>query len=220
MSVAPFKPAAGGPTTTPTFVATGTGVNATSDPAPAYPSNAAGDLFIARVYANGGTVTGAAGWTLQGSVSDGVVTIYAFTRNTRATGSDSGSVTFTASGGTFHAAIDGMRNVATSSFVEDVSTATSATNTINMPSVTAGGNHRFAYAAIGANNGLDGMGSATGESGGDWVELSAEQTSALGPGCQAQGAALSSGGTISGGSASLGAGSSRGVCVAFALVGT
>lgn len=220
LGVAPYKPASGGgPTTTPSFIATGAGVNAASDPNPSYPANASGDLFIARVYANGGTVSGAAGWTQRGTVSDGVVSIYVYTRDARATGSDSGAVTFTASGGTFHAAIDCIRNVATSSFVESVVTATSASNSINMPTVTAGGNARFAYAAIGANNGLDGMASATGETGGDWVELSAEQTSGLGPGCQAQGAPLSSGGSISGGSASIGASSTRGVCVAFALVG-
>lgn len=210
----------GGPTTTPSYIGSGTGVNSVSDPTPSYPANAAGDYFVCRVYCNTGSCSGASGWTQVGTATDGVVTIYVFERTARATGSDSGTVTFTGTGGPIQAQIDCIRNVATSGHVEDVSTATSGSNSINMPSVTAGGNHRYAYAAIGANNGLDGMASATGESGGDWTELVAEQTAGGGAGLQAQGAALSSGGTISGGSASIGASSTRGVCVAFALVGT
>lgn len=86
-----------------------------------------------------------------------------------------------------------------------------------MPTVTPGDVNRYAFAAIGSNNGNAGMASATGESGGDWQELAAEQSSGLGDGVQGQGATLAGGGAISGGSMALN--SAIGVCVAFALVG-
>ncbi len=207
-----------GPTNTPAYVDAGAGVNDIVDPDPDYPAtNNAGDLFVMVVYCNTGSASTPSGWTQQGTATDGVVTIYVFTRDTRSAGSESGTVAVTGTGNPIQARIFAYADVATSAFVEDVDTATSATSTLNMPACTAGGNARRALCAIGCNSDA-GMGSATGESGGDWTEVVAELTSGLGAGQQLQHAALSSGGTISGGSMTHNG--TRAVAVSFALVGT
>jgi hypothetical protein len=210
----------GGPAAPPTYVDTGAGANGSGSVAPSYGTNAAGDLFIARVYRNGGSITTPAGWTLQGTCTGTGLEIKVFTRDARSTGSESGTVTFTATGSSPACAqIDTMRNVATSSFIESVVTASAGggSSSLNMPTVTPGGVNRYAYAAIGSNGGNSGMASATGESGGDWQELAAEQSSGLGDGVQGQGSTQAGGVAISGGSMVLN--SAQGVCVAFALVG-
>lgn len=215
---ASFKPSGGGggPSTTPSWIAAGAGENTASNPTPAYGTNESGDLFVLHVYCNTGSASTPSGWTLVQSATDGTVTNYVFTRDTRSTGSESGTVAVTGTGFPIQARIHTFRNVATSSFTESVTTATSATSTLNMPTVTASGNARLAVACIGCNSDA-GMGDATGESGGDWAEVTAEFTSGLGAGAQTQTASLSGGGSVSGGSMTHGG--TRAVCVAFALVG-
>jgi len=209
---------ASGPTVTPSWIDAGAGANALSNPTPDYPAtNAAGDLFVLHVYCNTGSASTPSGWTLQNSSTDGVVITYVFTRDTRSAGSESGTLAVTGTGSAIQARIHAYRNVATSAFVTGGATATSGSSTLSMPTVVAGGNARLAVSFIGCNSD-SGMGSSTGESGGDWVESVAELTSGLGCGMQNQHAALATGGTLSGGSMSHGG--SRAVCVAFALVGT
>jgi hypothetical protein len=214
-------PDGGGPADPPAYIGTGTGANGTGTVAPAYGPCAAGDLFIARVYRNGGSITTPSGWTLQGSVTGSGIELKVFTRDIRASGTEEGAtVTFTTTGAAPACAqIDTFRTVATSSFIESIVTASAGggSSSLNMPTVTPGGVNRYAYAAVGSNNGNAGMASATGESGGDWVELAAEQTSGLGDGVQGQGSTQAGGGAISGGTTALN--SAQGLCVAFALVG-
>lgn len=172
-----------------------------------------------RIYRNAGIAPTLAGWTQQGIVTGTGINLYVFSRDTRATGSDSGTVTVTMTGTPAIAQIDCFRNVATSSFIESVVTATAGagSTSLSMPTVTPGGTFRYAYAAVASTNGNAGMASATGESGGDWVELAPEQTSGLGDGIQAQGSSQAGGGAISGGTMVLN--TAQGICVAFALVG-
>ena len=215
---AAFNPSTsgGGPTTTPSWIAAGTGSNANSNPTPAYGTNASGDLFLMLVYCNAGSSSAPTGWTQQHTATDGVVTINVYTRNTRSTGSESGTVSVTASGGSpIQAVIHTFRNVATSSFVEGTSTATGG-SPLSMPSVVCGGNARLAVAAMGCNSNA-GISDSTGESGGDWAKATAEFTSGVGAACCIQIASMSSGGTISGGSSTTSG--SRTVCAAFALIG-
>lgn len=206
----------GGPTVTPSVRAADAGTNASSNPTPAYPTNVAGDLFLMHVYCNTGAASVPSGWTQIGTAADGVVTTYVFRRDARSTGSESGTVAVTGTGSPIQARIYSIQDVATSSFVESVQTATSGTSTLNMPTVTAGGNARRAFCCIGCNSNA-GMASATGESGGDWIEIAAELTSGLGAASHGQSAALSSGGAVSGGSMTHNG--TRAVAVAFALVG-
>jgi hypothetical protein len=168
----------------------------------------------------GGTVTTPSGWTLQaGPATQGTINAYWYTRDTRSTGSESGTVTVTNSASFSQAIIVAISGVATSSFSEGPGTNNGTTTTVGMPTVAATGNHRLALAAVFADAGLNGMSSATGESGGDWTEAAAEQSSGLGWAFQVQSADLASGGTISGGSQTV-TGTTKWCAAGFALVGT
>lgn len=216
-----FKPSAGGgPSTTPSYAAAGTGDNAAGSPTPSYPANTSGQLFVlhALMFSSSDTLS-VSGWTVVpgAPITNGTLREYVLTRDTRATGSDSGTVTVTNSGSSLcFARIYAFSNVATSSFIESFASTTAASGTIGMPSVTAGGSARLAVCFIGTNNDA-GMASATGESGGDWTEAVAEHTSGVGAGIQIQTASLSGGGTISGGSAVVSG--NLPIAIGFALVG-
>lgn len=212
----------GGPTDTPFFATAGTGSNALGDPTPDYPANTAGDLFVLQAYVQSGdTISTPSGWTAVPSTpvtNGGSNAQYLFTRDARATGSDSGTVTVVTSGSNFcQARIYAFTDVEVSAFIEDVTSTTATDGTCPGPSVTAGGNARLGALFVTSNNGNAGMAACTGESGGDWTEAVAEHTSGIGPGIQMQTADLSSGGTISGGSASVNGTNSIGI--GFALVG-
>lgn len=206
---------ASGPTVTPSWIAVGTGSNAFSNPTPAYGTNASGDAFLMIVYCNGGSASAPSGWTQQASGTDGVITIYMFTRDTRSTGSESGTVTVTGTGSPIMATIHTFRNVATGTFVEGASSS-SGGSPLNMPSVVTAGPSRLACAAIGCNSNA-GISDATGESGGNWAKPTAEFTSGLGAAQALQTASMSSGGTISGGTTTTSG--SRSVAAALALIG-
>ncbi len=215
----------GGPTTTPSWIAKGTeSVDAgTADTTPAYGTNASADLFMLCVYVrNVSTPPTVSGWTLQdGPDTLGNSSHYWFTRDTRSSGSESGTITVNARGTCVMTCIHTFRNVATSSFFEDLTAGGSATDdtTVEAPQVDATGNCRLAVACGGLDNNNVSMASFTGESGGDWVQ---RQTLATAVGSNAtmwlQTAALDTGGTISGGSHTLADGR-HWVQHGFALIG-
>src|SRR6188768_2489238 len=104
MCVGAFKPSAGGgPSTTPSFIAAGTGDNAAGDPAPTYGTNASGDTFVLHVLvASGSDTISVSGWTVvPGCPITNTWREYVFTRDTRSSGSESGSVTVDNSGSSF-----------------------------------------------------------------------------------------------------------------------
>ncbi len=209
---------ASGPAAPPTFAAAGTGANALGDPTPSYPANVSGDLFVLHAYVETDTITPPAGWSTQASIVNGAISHYVFTRDARATGSDSGTVTVVTSGSNLCIArIYGFRTVAVANFIESVTDTTATNGTCPGPTVAAGGVNRLGVFLVVSNGGVSGMASCTGESGGDWTEAVAEQTSGLGGGIQLQTASLSAGGTISGGSAAVNG--TNAIGVGFALVG-
>lgn len=198
--------AGGGPTTTPTWIAVG--ASGDTGAAPAYGTNASGDLFVmcsaGRITAH----TTPSGWTARGGGVEGASGrgVFLFTRDTRSTGSESGTVTISATGGSYTTTIHTFRNVATSSFVEDESTTGSIANGSGplMPSITAGGNFRLAVAFVGDGNQITYLDDISGESGGTWVLRATAQT---GTGSNSSyglyTADLASGGTISGGAGAV-----------------
>lgn len=143
-----------------------------------------------------------------------------FRENTARTGLESGTLTLTfAAGGSRKTAR--MYAVANDSggAVESVVTSTGGLDPVSFPSVVAGGVNRLAMAFVAADDD-NAIGSATGETGGDWTEATAEYLgSGLNSMLQLQTAAMASGGTISGGTASMGADDDW-VVTAFAVVGT
>jgi hypothetical protein len=197
--------AAGG--TTPSWIAVGTAdTTGTAGATPAYGTNASGDLFVLVVAGRITSVTTPAGWTLQGGPNDqGGRKVYIFTRDTRSTGSESGTVSVTLTADSQISTIHTFRNVATSSFVEDVTTGGSAANgsTVSGISITAGGNNRLAMFAAGSGD-THTWAAITGMSGGTWVQR-ATTTSGTGSNSSyaLQTAALDSGGTVSGGSVTV-----------------
>lgn len=163
------------------------------------------------------------GWTLraQGAASNNMR--WVFTRNSRSTGSESGNVTIpniSVSGG--QAVIHTFRNVATSNFLESITsygTVSANSSTIDAPTVAAEASHRLAVALVGRGDDAGTRVSFTGESGGDWTQVYDSNSSAgEDSGQSLQTAALDSGGTISGGSQSDGISELYHV-TGFALVG-
>lgn len=201
----------GGPvsglTTTPSYIATGARQAWSTGDAPAYGTNAAGDLFIMQVYvretAPPSVPGGISGWTQiygAAAVNNAHACYY---RNARSTGSESGTVStgFSYAGGI--GVIHTFRSVATSSFLESSSSSEPGSNqtTLSAPTGTAGGIHRLAVCLIGRGDDVGTFADFTGESGGDWTSVYTDQTSlGVDSGIQMQLAALSSGGAISGGS--------------------
>lgn len=216
----------GGLTTTPDYIATGTHVALSAAQNPAYGTNAAGDLFVMQVFARGvitAAPTAPSGWTEIASNPKTFQGQWAYSRDARSTGSESGTVTIpsiSVSGGI--AVIHTFRNVATSAFIEDVTSSTNDSDTetaIPAPQVDAGGVHRLAVGLVGRGDDDGTRVSWTGESGGDWTEVY-DQVTATGvdSSVQLQVADLDSGGTISGGSQTDGL-TDRYNVIGFALVG-
>jgi hypothetical protein len=214
--------AGGGPSTTPSWIAVGTADDTgTASATPAYGTNAAGDLFVMIVAGRLTAFTTPAGWTLQGGPNDfGGRRCYILTRDTRSAGSESGTVAVTLTANSQVSTIHTFRNVAASSFVEDVSTAGTASNGNGplCPAITAGGNARLAIFAS-ADGNMVTYGATSGETGGTWT-LRAQWQTGTGSNCSygLYTAALSSGGTITGGAGAVAVDEHS--TVGFALVGT
>jgi hypothetical protein len=220
-------PGGGGPTTTPDYIASGSPVALSAAQNPAYGTNASGDLFVMQIYARG-TITTAptapSGWTLIGSNVKSFSAQWAYRRDARSTGGESGTVTIPSivvSGGI--AVIHTFRNVATSSFIEDVTASSNdgdSETAIPAPTVAAADDHRLAVGLVGRGADEGSRVSWTGESGGDWVEVY-DFTTGTGTdsAIQMQVADLDAGGTITGGSQTDGI-SDRYNVIGFALVGT
>lgn len=192
---------------TPSWIAVGTAdTTGTSGATPAYGTNVAGDCFVMIIAGRITSVTTPTGWTLQAGPNDqGSRKCYIFTRDTRSTGGESGTVAVTLTAASKIATIHTFRDVATSSFVEDVTNGGSASNgtTINGVDVTAGGNNRLAVLVAGTGDNHT-IGSLTGETGGDWTSRATTgTTTGNNSSYSLQTAALDSGGTISGGSVSV-----------------
>ena len=209
-----------GASVTPSFVAAGAGVNAFNDLDLEYPSVAAGMVFFAQVYSQLGESSGAPdGWVLVHEFTDGAVTQYVYRRTARSTGSDSGTVTFSMTlGDPNQGRIYAFEDVALADFIESIDDTYTTNGSADGPTVAPNGPARLAVAFVSSNNGVTGMAAFTGESGGDWTEAVAEQTSGNGPGIQLQTAPLAAGGTISGGTAAVDG--VRAIVIGFALAGT
>ncbi len=198
----------GGTTTTPSWIAVGTrDSTGTSGSTPGYGTNVAGDLFVMIIAGRITSVTTPSGWTLQGGPNDqSGRRVYIFTRDARSTGSESGTVSVTLSANSQTSTIHTFRDVATSSFVEDVTTGGSASNgsTLTAPDITAGGNNRLGLFVSADGTGVTYADDIAGESGGSWV---LRDTFNNGVGSNSSyglfTAALDSGGTISGGTSTL-----------------
>jgi hypothetical protein len=213
--------AGGGGLTAPTYVANGgmTPGSGSGTITPALPTNASGDLFVcvACDFAQGARPTLPAGWTSKGTNTSGSFVIEIFTRDTRSSGSESGTINVSVNSTASRVAIYTFRGVATSSFIESTATVAGSAGTCNGPSITTSGTGRLAVAWYWA----DGTTAApnSGSSGGTWTEASElfDGTNLL---QQLQTCAtLGSGSTISGGSSAFTSGAFGAVCRAFALVG-
>jgi hypothetical protein len=160
-----------------------------------------------------------AGWTLLYTDDNPVCKQWIFEKDARSDSTESGTITVTWDSNLNFARIYAFRTVATSSPIEGAATSESDTATLNAPTVATSGNNRLAVAYT-AKTGNTGMASFTGESGGDWTEAAAEFGNSFGSGGegQLQTAAMSSGGTISGGSDTY-SGTPNSICRAFALIG-
>jgi hypothetical protein len=199
----------------PVYVVSGVGSNSTTNPTPAYGANAPGDLFIMQVNAVDGSgvndPTTPTGWTLQGSKAQGgTIKQYVYTRDTRSSGGESGTVTLTVPGGNIptQAIIHTFRHVAAAGFVESVVTngAGAASPTpIAGPTVTPVGLGRIAVCFSSTNGTPSTPTTITGQSEGTWVDHPGAQiTSGLGGSTDLQTAALASGVPVTGGSMTMG----------------
>ena len=212
----------GGGATTPSWIAVGTAdTTGTASVVPEYGTNVSGDLFVMVVGGRMTALTTPAGWTLQGGPNDlGGRRMYLLTRDTRSTGGETGTVSVTLTANSCVATIHTFRNVATSSFVEDVSTTGSAANGNGplAPAITASGNNRLAIFASADGNMVTYLDDISGETGGTWV---LRATALTGTGNNSSyglyTAALDSGGTITGGAGAVTLDEHS--VVGFALVG-
>lgn len=211
----------GGPTTTPSFVGAGAGSMIASGGGnllPTYPANVSGDLFLALSVAYLSATSTPAGWTqVAGPNTTASANLYMFTRDARATGSDSGTVAFPL-GDRGNARIYGFRNCALASPVEAIAT-TSGAGTVTNPTVAPGGPKRLGvlgwlgYSTVGT------IVPGGTPSGGTWAEVSEFVDIPTDIFFQElQTADLSGGGAISGGTTTFG-GTSMAFCYGFALVG-
>ena len=208
----------GGPTVSPSHIAVGAAGD--TGAAPAYGTNAAGDLFVMEVAGRMTSLTTPAGWTLRGGPNDQAGRqCYMLTRDARSTGGESGTVAITAAGNSFLATIHTYRNVATSSFVESVATSGSASNGNGPlpPTVISSGPHRLAVFGCGDGNQISYPASIT-STGGTWTRRAHAGT---GTGSNSSygiyDCDLVSAGTITGGDG--GVGIDEHSCIGFALVG-
>lgn len=215
----------GGPTNTPVYHAAGAGVSGTGTLAVPQVAASAGTRAYLHVFvrhASAQTPTTPSGWTLiAGPHSTGTPTArqWVYREDTNRTGSESGtlSVTFAAGANQKTARMYAVANDSGAT-VEDVDTTSGTLQPVNMPAVTAGGNCRLAMCFIGCDDD-DTIDASTGESGGDWTEATTEYLGGVNTMISLQVAALATGGTISGGTATL-SNDDEWVTSSFAIVGT
>jgi hypothetical protein len=210
----------------PVYVGHGTASqSAVGNPAPTYGTNIAGDLFLAHVTAHSGalnTPSMPAGWTKKAEKVQGTVLTQVWTRDTRSTGGESGSVTVTVSGANSptQACIHTFRGVSTAAFYES-GTVASATGsnptTIAGPSVTPVAAGRLAVLASVSDGTAPTATAVSGATNASWVDAF-QQESGLGCLMDLQVATSALGNAISGGTMTMpGSVIAR---IAFALVGT
>jgi hypothetical protein len=211
-------------TNTPSWIAAGTADNTgTTGSTPAYGTNEAGDLFVLVVAGRVTAVDTPTGWTkiTPSGTAQGGRAVYYFTRDTRSSGGETGTVAVTLTATSQISTIHTFRDVALD-FIEDMTEGGRATNgaAVDGLQVDAGGIRRLAVIVFG-NGDESTWSSLAGESGGDWT-LRAQGTSGTGSNASycLQTAALNSGGTISGGSSTPTPDANEYASVAFALVGT
>ncbi len=216
----------GGATNTPSFVAAGTSVPGIGSGtiAPGYPGSlAAGDLFIlhAQIFQEVAPPTPPAGWTAAPSspFTDGSCKVYVWTCDTRATGSESGTVNVGVNSTASEVRMSAWRDVATSSFIESANTQGGNETTCTGPSLTAGGNARLGVLFL-STVGAGSAGAVSGNSGGTWNER--YETNFGNMILQCQDIDFSSGGSCSGGTTSYsgGFGDLGAAQLAFCLIGT
>ncbi len=175
----------GGPTTSPTWIAVGTSdTTGTAGSTPAYGTNLSGDLFVMVVAGRLTACTTPAGWTLQVGPNDlGGRRVYIFTRDTRSTGSESGTVAVTLTANSQVSTIHTFRNVATSSFLVDASTGGNAGNGNGPlpPAITSAVAHNLAVFASGDGSQIGGPATIS-ATGGTWT-LRDEQGTGTGNNC-------------------------------------
>jgi PKD repeat protein len=187
-----------------TYVAAGAGSGTTGNPTPSYPAGLqTNDLILLQVTVRDTTTTPTtpAGFTLlYGPDSTGTGRQWIYYRFSN--GSETGTITVTVVGTACKIArMYSFRNVALSSFTEAASFGTGTGRRIYAQTVATTDVRRLAVSFVFVNydKAVD---SFTGETGGDWVEATAEYTTTADTrGCaQLQTAIMASAGTISGGS--------------------
>jgi len=207
------------------FVAAGAGAETTAGPAnvtPAYPGSlAAGDFFVCVANGYLDDVTAATGWTEIYRGAGGNQNFMVFARDTRASGSESGTVNFPiASSDRTAARIYAFRNcagtTATAPF-EAAATAGVASGAVTNPTITPTGAGRLGVLTWGGYTTATVAPGGT-PTGGTWVEPVAEYISSGPLYLELQTADLSAGGAISGGTTTAG-GSNQSFCHGFALIG-
>lgn len=208
----------------PAFFASGTGSNSNGgNPTPGLPTNIAGDLFVCRVNTQGGAApTLPVGWTKQRQKTSGIEICQVWTRDTRATGGESGTIVVTGGGGApVQAIIDSWRFVAMSAFIESIVDGTAAgadPTTVPGPTVTPTGSGRTAVLASFSNGTAVGTTACTGNTGGTWIEEStSEFVSGIGGLLAMQHASLEPSTAITGGTYS--SPGTNVAFIAFAFVG-
>lgn len=207
-----------------TFVAAGAGAADDGSPvsiAVPYPAGLADDdLLIAQIMSrNTASTIGTppSGWTLLVGPDTGASTFRQWLYYKASDGTETGTETWTISGAAlFMGRMYAFRGALLSSFAEDSDVATGNSTTVTCPAVTTSASDQLvvAFTAIADDNAQSDF---TGETGGNLTEAVAEYTSTLGldGSIGLQIAAMSSPGTISGGSMTIA--SDPWICRAFAI---
>lgn len=232
-----YSTARWGPIASPTYVSAGTGsANAGGSITPAYPDDGAGGplpagaLLVLHVGIRNAVTnpTTPTGWTLIYGPDDGGSNgrSLVYVRNTRSTGSDSGTLTVTIGAGNNLNmgriyAFNGVNLVLDEAQVaEGAATSVVDGGLLNGPTISCKGRGRLAVAFAFVDVDDPTGGSITGETGGNWSQAAIFETTLGGNGTiSLQIAPMPQGGVLSGGTGAFGGGSDDGVCRGFALVG-
>jgi hypothetical protein len=218
----------GGPTNDPTFVSVGTGfelavMNTTGPFDVPYPGSlAAGDIIFLHIFARTPAAIPAtiAGWTTAYHDDVAANSRESAVFYKTATGSESGtqSVTFLVNTNSASGIMCAFRNVNIAAGFEDAALGQASAGSFTGPTIATNGDHRMCFAFMGQdnNNPITPFGAVTG---GTWVERY-DFGSGVGSNCgiHLQTAIMTSAGTISGGTMSIG--SDDGCMRSFAMVGT
>lgn len=170
-----------GPNVSPALISagTGTGIDGNGALAPAYQSNGSGYLWVCHIASYRVSYATPSGWALVVSRSDqdaftGNLFNHLYVRNERATGSDSGAVTFNTNGDGAGSEWAAARfylfgNVSGYEAVTSIGPSTgAATGTAQGPTLATTKNHRLACAFPGGYCAT--MAAITGNSGGIWTK--------------------------------------------------